>query len=464
MEAKILHIEDRAKKGNLGFTSLGEFGPSRLDDFHYREDGTVDAQVIVDDPQVTLYCLDDDTRQAIFVELPRNFDLYAEPFMYRPQFQHAQRLLAIPYEGLHELADRMGTRFRRLILMNTTGRSGGTLMSRALNRVDSVLSLDEPDVYHEAVLMRSRDGARDEELTRLLHSATLLSFKPTRSGVDTLFVKYRYCCIQVGDLMYKAFPEARVLFLYRNAEAWVRSAARGIQSVLSSEDGVHAGDAFMEFFRHLDDPQQVWPVEPPKLNGMANRGEPQREANLGATFPLMVASIGRFVRSQMKPRDRLALLWLWLMRQVPGLRGGYCRPLEYVRPYIEAFPPVKLLALVWVSVVHRYLELQAQGIPMLAVQYETMVADPDTALRAIFEYCGLPAGRVDVAKEAFGEDSQKGTPISRDRVRAQQRNLPQKYLDEVREVLREHPPTVTADFVAPGSLDLGTLQRLPASD
>jgi hypothetical protein len=462
MQAKILQIEERAKKGNLGFTSMGEFGPSRLEDFHYREAGTVDAQVIVDAPHVTLYCLDDATRQAIFVELPRDLDLYAEPFMYRPQFQHAQRLLVIPYEGLHELADRMGTGFRKLILMNTTGRSGGTLMSRAVNRLETVLSLDEPDVYHQIVIMRPRDGRRDEELTRLLHSSTRMLFKPNRAGVDTLFIKYRNCCVEVGDLMYKAFPDAKVLFLYRNAEAWVRSAARGVQAVVTSGDGLEAHDPFMEFFRHLDEPQQVWPAAPPKLNGMGNRGNALSEANPGAMYPLMVPYIGRFVKSRMKAGEKLAVLWLFLAHRLPGLSGRFCTPLEYIEPYIQAVPPPKLLTLLWLSVVHRYLALHAQGIPMLAVQYETMVADPAAALHAIFEYCGLPADRVAAAEEAFGEDSQKDTPIARDRVRAQKRNLPSEYMEQVREVLRAHPPTLTADFVVPGSLDLRHVDKTVA--
>ncbi|MBV9504793.1 MAG: hypothetical protein JO323_07280, partial [Acidobacteriia bacterium] len=79
MEATVLQIEERVKKGDLGFTSMGEFGPSRLHDFHYRPNGTVDAAMILDRPEITLYCLEDESRQAVFVELPRDYDLYAEP-------------------------------------------------------------------------------------------------------------------------------------------------------------------------------------------------------------------------------------------------------------------------------------------------------------------------------------------------------------------------------------------------
>ncbi|MBV9507553.1 MAG: hypothetical protein JO323_21370 [Acidobacteriia bacterium] len=458
MEATVLQIEERVKKGDLGFTSMGEFGPSRLHDFRYRPNGTVDAATILDRPEITLYCLEDESRQAVFVELPRDYDLYAEPFMYRPQFTQAQRLLTIPYEGLHELAERMGNPFRKLILMNTTGRSGGTLLSRAMNRVPSVLSLDEPDVYHNVLLMRPRDGSRDAELVRLLQSSTRLLFKPNRGGMDTLFIKYRNCCIEIGDLMDKAYPEAKVLFLYRNGEAWVRSVARSVESVLLSGDSTQETSPFTEFFCHLDD-SEPWSAEPATLGDTKARGgKPRSDANPGSMYRLITPYVARVVKSRMTPRDKLAVLWLLLAQRIPGLRGRFCAPLEYLQPYIQSISPMKLLTVVWLSVINRYLELHAQGIPMLAVQYEMLVAEPEPALRGIFEYCGLPAALVSAAEGAFAEDSQKDTPIARDRVRAQKRNLAPKYLEEIREVLREHPP-ITADFVVPGSLDLARAKQ-----
>jgi hypothetical protein len=91
---------------------------------------------------------------------------------------------------------------------------------------------------------------------------------------------------------------------------------------------------------------------------------------------------------------------------------------------------------------------------MLAVQYETLISAPEAALRAIFEYCGLPVDQASHAAGAFAEDSQKDTLLSRDRVRAAKSDLAPELLAQVREVLREHPPTQTPDFVLPGSLDL----------
>jgi hypothetical protein len=156
----------------------------------------------------------------------------------------------------------------------------------------------------------------------------------------------------------------------------------------------------------------------------------------------------------MTRRDRLTVLWLLIAHQLPVLRSRFCTPLEYVQPYIRAIPPMKLLTLLWLSPMHRYLAMHAKGIPMLAVQYETLISAPEAALRAIFEYCGLPVDQASHAAGAFAEDSQKDTPLSRDRVGAAKSDFAPELLAQVREVLREHPPTRTPDFVLPGSLDL----------
>jgi hypothetical protein len=104
---------------------------------------------------------------------------------------------------------------------------------------------------------------------------------------------------------------------------------------------------------------------------------------------------------------------------------------------------------------HRYLALHALGIPILAVQYETLVAAPEAALRAIFEYCGLPVEMAAVAEGAFAEDSQKDTPLAWQRVKSGKGDpLTPEILAQLREVLREHPPIQTPDFVVPNSLNL----------
>jgi hypothetical protein len=455
MEARVLYIEEKIKRGELEIASLSGF--------RYRTGPTVDAQIILDQPQITLHCLDDEHRQAVFVEAPPGVDVNPEPFISRAQYENAQRLLTVPYETFFALADAIGNRFSRLIPMYSVGRCGGTLMSRALNRLDNVLSLDEPDPYTNLVHWRPGNRSRDAELTRLLQASTRLLYKPAKPGVDTLFIKFRPASIQIGDLMHKAFPTARYMFLYRNAEAWAQSAARSIQTVVGSANSDAAdADPFIKAMIRYDLSKPFQAEAPERVSATATRNgvkpspkasPPNRPGN--RAFPLLMPYIRRNVRNQMTRRERLTVLFLVLARQIPILRGHFRLPLEYVEPFIHTIAPIKLLTLFWLSPMQRYVDLHAQGISMLAVQYETLVQGPLAALQSIFEYCGLPVEKAALAEGAFAEDSQKNTTLSRDRLRKPTHgNLPPESLVQLREILREHPPITVPDFVLPNSLDL----------
>src|SRR5262245_16608664 len=193
MEANVLAIEQKIKKCDLDI--------AQLNDFQHRVEGKVDARMIIDRPDISLYCLDDVNRQAVFVQAPASIDLSEKPYYFLTQYQSAERLYTTSYAVLNELGAAMGDRFKTLIPMHSVGRTGGTLLSRALNRLDTVLSLDEPDIYNNIALMRPRDGSRDEELSTLLQSCTRLLHKPGKRKADTLFMKFRWITIEVGDLL-----------------------------------------------------------------------------------------------------------------------------------------------------------------------------------------------------------------------------------------------------------------------
>jgi hypothetical protein len=194
-----------------------EVVPAHLDNFVVREAETVPAEIILDDPHISLYCLDDANQRVIFVETPPDIDLLQAPFYYDAQYRHAQRLLAVPYERFHQLADSIMA--CDLIFLYSTGRCGSTLISQALSTVEGVRSLSEPDIYTQIHLMRYEDKSRDAEYARLLKSCTRLLGRHS----PILAIKFRGMCIYVGDLLYEAFPRAKTLFLYRDAETWARS-------------------------------------------------------------------------------------------------------------------------------------------------------------------------------------------------------------------------------------------------
>ena len=109
-------------------------------------------------------------------------------------------------------------------------------MSRALSRADGVASLSEPDVFTQLVALRAFDHSNDATIGALLADCTKIMAAACRSrGATATAFKFRSYVIEVSDLLYRAFPEARVVFLYRDAETWARSVYRAL--------GIGAADA-----------------------------------------------------------------------------------------------------------------------------------------------------------------------------------------------------------------------------
>lgn len=202
--------------------------PVSLSDFQYREAEAVEPQVVLERPFISLYCLDHPNKRAIFVETPSDVDLSAAPFFYQAQYEAAQHLIAVSYDTLHSLASTVQIDPRRIILIYSTGRCGSTLVSRALNQAENVVSYSEPDFYTQIQALRTADGSRDAELSDVARSCTLILCRSgmQRDGAPAWAIKFRSWGIELGDLLYRIFPEAKVIFLYRHAEAWARSFAR----------------------------------------------------------------------------------------------------------------------------------------------------------------------------------------------------------------------------------------------
>jgi len=414
MEADILQIDAKNERSATDMASLG--------DFRWRPAGAVDARCVVTEPNITLYCLDDEHRRAVFVETPPDLDLRESAFYYQAQFHNARRLLTISYDTLQNLAGQVGDRFQNLILTYSVGRCGSTLLSRALNRVDSVLDLSEPEVYMHITALRPRDGSRDAEMRQLLQSCTRLLYKPT-GAQTTLAIKLRSFSIEIADLLNLVYPKAKILFLYRDAETWSRSQAR-------------AFDVFG-----------------PQLKELWDKTLEKNPEFLRRTMPLISEYVRRHIRRRLRAKDYAALVALALAQRVPFVRNRVRTPVQYVEPYMRSFPIAKLMVLQWLSVMHRYLELNARGIPMLAIRYETLVSAPRAALQSLFEYCGLPLDQLPAAEAAFAEDSQRGSNLARDRLAGADRSeLTTEHLSQLREVLLEHPTIQKADFIVPNTI------------
>ncbi|HEX5322520.1 MAG TPA: hypothetical protein VFW40_01955 [Capsulimonadaceae bacterium] len=221
MEARVLIIEERVKTG------LGTVRPS---DFRVRGGEAIDPDIVLRDPNLSLYCLDMENRQALFVETPPDCDLSSAPFFYQAQYEAAMRLVQIPYDTLHRLAAEVVLDPSRLMLIYSVGRCGSTLVSAAFNEVEAVDSISEPDVFTQMLGAWGPDDLQGGEKAQLLKSCTLLQCVPGQNrGATAWALKFRSSITQMGPLFYSVFPEAKAIFFYRNAEPWARSFLRVLQ-------------------------------------------------------------------------------------------------------------------------------------------------------------------------------------------------------------------------------------------
>jgi hypothetical protein len=222
MEARVLHIEEKLKTRMPGLT-----GPSN---FKLRDGGPFDPRNLLKDPNFSLYCLDFENRQALFVETPPECDLSQAPFLYQTQYEAARRLIQIPYATLHRLAVEVEIDPSKLALIYSVGRCGSTLTSRAFNALEGVDSLSEPDIFTQMYYRWEEEGGESEENAALLKSCVALQCAPGRmKGASAWALKFRSDVTPMGPIFYSAFPEAKVVFLYRHPEPWARSNWRYMQ-------------------------------------------------------------------------------------------------------------------------------------------------------------------------------------------------------------------------------------------
>jgi hypothetical protein len=221
MEATLYAIQGRARTSPANFADVEQF---TLD-----EGIPVSPQILVDEPYWTPYCLDDENRRVLFVKTPPEVDLAAAAFVYSTQFESAHSALALPYAALDQLSEKLESP-KILIPIYSIGRCGSTLMSQIFDQIDGVYSLSEPDVFTNISMIRSMDKTRDAELTSLLKFCTLLLSRRGDQRRPTAVVhKYRSHALEVVDLMNAVFPNARNIFMYRNADTWAGSVSKFLQ-------------------------------------------------------------------------------------------------------------------------------------------------------------------------------------------------------------------------------------------
>ncbi len=194
-----------------------------IKDFTLVHEGEDDPAQLLSNPNLSLYCLDLEHKEAVFVSTPSVIDLEKAPFYYQAQFEHAERVLTVNFDTFQDLSARISPA-DTLVLIHNIGRCGSTLLSRAFSQLESCISYSEPDCFTQIAFWRAVDDPRDELWKSLLQACMKFTFRNTMSRTPvTAIIKFRSGCLNLLDLFQDGFPDAKHVFLYRDCNSWVAS-------------------------------------------------------------------------------------------------------------------------------------------------------------------------------------------------------------------------------------------------
>src|SRR5262245_32119432 len=93
-----------------------------IKDFELQASGQINAEEILSNTHITLYALDFENGQAVFVETSPEADLSQVPFYYQAQYENALRAITLSFETMIQLAQSVTVDDSKLILIHSTGR------------------------------------------------------------------------------------------------------------------------------------------------------------------------------------------------------------------------------------------------------------------------------------------------------------------------------------------------------
>ena len=114
---------------------------------------------------------------------------------------------------------------------------------------------------------------------------------------------------------------------------------------------------------------------------------------------------------------------------------------------------IDLTVLAWLSRMERYLTLYNQDAEICAIKYEDLISDPETVVKAIFNYTNFPESLAPQTLHVFQRDSQAGSSLARQKVHTPRHTaLDPKYATQIDKYLKAHPIINSASFQLPNTL------------
>ena len=199
------------------------FRPANKDNFIALFERFEHPSVLLED-QYTLYSVTD--TEAIFVDCGGK-DVFNKSvvFSYNAQVKYAKKMISISISSFHLIANQVAVPKIPIIHLANHGRCGSTLATKLFNEIPNILSISETWAFSNLVIMSQKNGDKEyEKLKQICRSVILMTIKHANTrGSGCVFLKCQSLAIFITDMMFESFPEMIHVFMYRQAQEYVRS-------------------------------------------------------------------------------------------------------------------------------------------------------------------------------------------------------------------------------------------------
>ena len=366
--------------------------PVSINDFTLSEGSPVDAQLILRSPQISMYCADVTNKNIVFVETPPGLDLSAAPFYYLAQYEHATKVITLCFEDFIRLTEALPYPDKKFLFLYTVGRAGSTLLTQIFAGDPDTVAISEPDILSDFSRLAQKYPVQKANVEKLLLSCfKLFSSSKATAGRQRIFIKPRGHCIEMGEMIHTVLPDARGIFLYRNAKPVIESFIRAFSIA-------------------------------------------------GVLSLLRDTVLSRMLLTYLMKRYKASLLDYF-----PCIK-------EYPLATIFKTGWTGLLCITWLSIMKAYVSLYRKGIDVKAVRYEDILKSPQELVSQLFSYCSIPAACIAPGLKALERDSQEGTRLARSVAKKKQKHMREINMEHVLIILQSQPEIRSPDYVAPGTL------------
>ncbi|KAI8507083.1 hypothetical protein Bbelb_155220 [Branchiostoma belcheri] len=233
--AYLLKVRCKSIYQKMGFHLLN---PSALSHFEPMED-----RVSVDNPaeffqhhgqDYYVCCADFNTKEVVLVKPSDVSTVRKAAFFNEALRKHAEELLVIPFSQLADVGAKVANDVAHVttIFLYISMRCGSTLLIKALEASGKMHTLSESDLYanFSRYVLRNKEMPEVEmemlldviKHTNTLFNYTLLQEDPSKT---TICYKMRGQILPVADLLQRALPKVKNIFLYRDLLGTVDSYA-----------------------------------------------------------------------------------------------------------------------------------------------------------------------------------------------------------------------------------------------